>query len=333
MGRVARSLLTTRRRFFTSLAIVAVLGPRAAGAQSSARRIATIGILGDRPPFLDEAFRQGLRDLGYVEGQNVVIQSRPADWNAARLPALAAELVQSRVDVILSVNTSANAAAKQATSTIPIVFAVSGDPVAEGLVMSLARPGGNMTGLATTGPDLVGKQLEILKGIAPRVGRIGVLHNPANLGHRPAVKEVEVTSRTLGLDPQIIGVRSAADVEAAFAAMRNQRATGLLVLRDAELRSHRARITALAASHRLPAVYGLREEAEAGGLVAYGASVPHMYRRAAAYVDKILKGAKPADLPIEQPTRFELVINLKTAKALGVTIPRDVLLRADLVIE
>ena len=323
----------TRRRFLVALAFVVVAVPGVAAAQPSARKIPTIGILGDRPPFLDEAFRQGLRDLGYVEGQNVVIESRPADWKAERLPGLAAELVRNKVDVIVSVNTSANAAAKQATSTIPIVFVVSGDPVAEGLVTSLARPGGNMTGLATTGPDLVGKQLEILKSIAPRVGRIGVLHNPANLGHRTALKEVDATSRALGLEPHVLAVRSAADVDAAFAVLRAQRTTGLLVLRDAEIRSHRARITALAASQRLPAVYGLREEGEVGGLVAYGASVPHMYRRAATYVDKILKGAKPADLPIEQPTRYELIINLKTAKALGITIPRDLLLRADLVIE
>jgi putative tryptophan/tyrosine transport system substrate-binding protein len=249
------------------------------------------------------------------------------------LAGLAAELVRLKVDVIVAASPPATEAAKQATSTIPIVFTVSGDPVADGFVASLARPGGNLTGLAIISPELVGKQLEMLKKAAPKVSRVAVLQNPSNQGHRPTLRRAEDAARTLGVQLQILAARNPSEIEAAFAAMSSQRAGGVLVLRDAMFRAHRAQIVALAAKSRLPAMYGLREEAEAGGLIAYGASVPQMFRRAATYVDKILKGAKPADLPVEQPTKFELVINLKTAKALGLTIPRTYLLQADQVIE
>jgi putative tryptophan/tyrosine transport system substrate-binding protein len=232
------------------------------------------------PPFLDEAFRQGLRELGYVEGQNIVIEHRAA----------------------------------------------------EGFVASLARPGGNITGLATISPELVGKQLELLKEVVPKISRVAVLQNPKQPAHPRAVREAEGAARALGVQLQVVEARTPPEIEAAFAAMSAQRAGGVLVLRDAVFRTHRAQITALAANARLPAVYGLREEVEAGGLMAYGASVPQMFRRAATYVDRIVKGARAADLPVEQPATFELVINLKTAKALGVTIPRSLLGRADEVI-
>jgi ABC-type uncharacterized transport system substrate-binding protein len=284
-------------------------------------------------PFLDEAFRQGLRELGYVEGQNIAIEYRSAEGKDERLPGLAAELVRLKVDVIVAASPPAIEAAKQATKTIPIVFTVSGDPVAEGFVASLARPGGNLTGLTTIGPELVGKQLEMLKTVAPKVSRVAVLQNPSNQGHAPMLRQAEGAARALGVQLQVLKARTPSEIEAAFAAMSNQRAGGVLVLRDAVFRTLRAQIAALAAKNRLPAVYGLREEAEAGGLMAYGASVPQLFRRAATYVDKILKGAKPADLPVEQPTKFELVINLKTAKALGLTIPPSLLGQADQVIQ
>jgi putative ABC transport system substrate-binding protein len=320
-----------RRRFLlTSLAGV-FAAPLAAEAQQLSGKIARIGLLGDVPSFLNEEFRQGLRELGYVEGQSIVIEHRYPEWKYERLPGLAADLVRLKVDVIVAASPAATKAAKQATSTIPVIFIVSGDPVADGFVASLARPGGNITGLATTSPELVGKQLELLKGVAPKVSRVAVLQNPNT--HRDVLRQAEGAARALGVQLQILEARTPSEIEAAFAAMSSHRTDGILVLRDAVFRAQRAQITALAAKNRLPAIYGLREEAEAGGLVAYGASVPQLYRRAATYVDKILKGARPGDLPVEQPTKYELVINLKTAKALGLTIPPSLLARADQVIE
>jgi putative ABC transport system substrate-binding protein len=319
--------------FILPLALAALAGPLAAAAQQSPGKIARIGLLGDVPSFLDEAFRQGLRELGYVDGQNIAIEHRAPDWKYERLPALAAELVRLKVDVIVAASPPATEAARQATRTIPIVFTVVGDPVAEGFVASLARPGGNLTGLATISTDLVGKQLEMIKAVAPKISRVAILLNPDQQGHRLGVRQAEGAARALGLQLQILEARTPAEIERAFTAMTSQRAGGLLVLRDAVFRAKRAQIVALAAKNRLPAVYGLREEAEAGGLMAYGASVPENFRRAATYVDKILKGARPADLPVEQPTKFELVINLKTAKALGLTIPPLLLGQADQVIQ
>jgi putative ABC transport system substrate-binding protein len=318
---------------FLPLVLAVLTAPLAIPAQQPPAKTARIGFLGDVPSFIDEAFRQGLRELGYVEGQNIAIEHRAPDWKYERLPALAAELVRLKVDVIVAASPPATKAAQQATSTIPIVFTVSGDPVAEGFVASLARPGGNLTGLATISPELVGKQLEMLKAVAPKVSRVAVLQNPDQPSHARAVQLAEEPARAHGVQLQVVKARTPSEIDAAFAAMRSQRAGGLLVMRDAVFRAQRAQIVGLAAKSRLPAVYGLREEAEAGGLMAYGSSVPQLFRRAATYVDKILKGAKPADLPVEQPTKFELVINMKTAKRLGLTVPQSLLLQADLVIE
>ena len=328
--------MTTRRAFIGTLAGSLLAVPLAAEAQAPAK-VPRIGFLSARPPtdnpYFIESFRQGLRELGYVEGQNIAIEYRFAEGRPERLLALAAELVLLKVDVIVTGGPPAPEAAKQATGTIPIVFAVAADPVAAGLVASLARPGGNVTGLASISGEVVGKELELLKDAAPKVSRVAVLQNPSNDSHPHTLREVEGAARILGLQLHIVRARTPNEIEAAFTAMRSQRAGGVLVLRDPLFLTQRTKIAALAAKSRLPAVYGFREEAEAGGLMAYGASVPLMYRRAATYVDKILKGAKPADLPVEQPTKFELVINLKTAKALGLTIPPSLLQRADEVIQ
>jgi putative ABC transport system substrate-binding protein len=334
-GRRATSLRGTKLAgaIILALALGVLAEPLAAPAQQPAGKSPRIGFLGDVPPFLDEAFRQGLRELGYVDGQNITIEHRAPEWKYERLPGLAAELVRLKVDVIVAASPPATEAAKQATRTIPIVFTVVGDPVAARFVASLARPGGNLTGLATISPELLGKQLEMLKAIAPKISRVAILLNPSQGGHRLAVRQAESAVRALGVQLQVLEARTASEIDAAFAAMASQRVGGLIVLRDAVFRAQRAQIVALAAKNRLPAVYGLREEAEAGGLLAYGASVPQNFRRAATYVDKILKGAKPADLPVEQPTKFELVINLKTARALGLTILPSLLAQADEVIE
>ena len=328
--------MSTRRAFIGTLASGLLAAPLAAHAQAPAK-VPRIGFLSARQrtdnPHLLEAFRQGLRELGYVEGQTIAIEYRFAEGRPERLPALAAELVRLKVDIIVTAASPTPEAAKQATSTIPLVFAVAGDPVADGLVASLARPGGNITGLAAMNPEVVGKQLELLKEVAPKVSRVAVLQNPSNRGHPVVLRQAEGAARTLGVQLQIVKASSPGEIEAAFAAMHSHRAGGVIVLRDGLFLAQRTQIAAIAAKSRLPAVYGIREEAEAGGLMTYGASTPDMFRRAAAYVDKILKGAKPADLPVEQPTKFELVINLKTAKALGLTIPPSLLGRADEVIQ
>ncbi len=327
---------TTGAVLIIALALALLAAPLAAEAQALAK-VPRIGFLSTRSPtdnpHILEAFRQGLRELGYVEGQNIAIEYRWAEGKFQRLPDLAAELVRLKVDVIVTGAPPAPGAAKQATSTIPIVFAVTGDPVAEGLVASVARPGGNITGLASIAPELVGKQLELLKEVVPKVSRVAVLQNPSNHSHPSMLPQAEGAARALGVRLHVLQARTPPEIDAAFAAMRSQRARGVLVLRDSLFNAQRTQIAALAAKSRLPAVYGIREEAEAGGLMAYGASLPHMFRRAATYVDKILKGAKPADLPVEQPTRFELVINLKTARSLGITFPQTILIRADQVIQ
>jgi putative ABC transport system substrate-binding protein len=325
-------MVSASKAFIISLVLGFLVAPIMVKAQAPAKvpRIGFLSVLSPTDnPYTLEAFRQGLRELGYVEGQTIAIEYRFAEGRPERLPALAAELVRLKVDVIVTAAPAAPEAAKQATSTIPIVFAVVGDPVAVGLVASVARPGGNITGLSSIAPEVVGKQLELLKEVAPKVSRVAVLQNPSNQAHPFVLRQAEGAARALGLQLQILKAGSPAEIDAAFAAMSSQRAGGVLVLRDSLFLAQRTQITALAAKSRLPAVYGLREEAEAGGLMAYGASGPVMYRRAATYVDKILKGAKPADLPVEQPTKFELVVNLKTAKALGLTIPQSILVRAD----
>ena len=314
----------------------AVMTPRTVGAHQ-ASNVPRIGFLlgparADSEPYLD-AFRQGLRELGYVEGQNIAIEYRWAERKYERLPALAADLVRLRVDVIVTTAPPVVMAAKQATSTIPIVFTSAIDPVAAGLVASLARPGGNITGLASMDPEVVGKHMQLLKEVAPNVSRVAVLLNPSNAVHIPSLRQAEGVARALGVQLHVLQARTPAEIDSAFAEMRKQRAGGVLVLRDSFFFLQRTQIVVLAAKSRLPGVYGFREEAMAGGLIAYYASLLEMWRRSANYVDKILKGAKPADLPVEQPTKFELVINLKTAKALGLTIPPSLLLRADEVVE
>jgi putative ABC transport system substrate-binding protein len=279
------------------------------------------------------AFREGLRELGYVEGQNIVIESRWAEGNYDRLPGLAAELVSLKVDVIVTYAPPAIQAAKQATAAIPIVMAVVIEPVATGFVASLARPGGNITGLSLMAPELVGKQLEILKEVVPKVSRVALLGNPANAGTAPQVRHAQDAAQAFGVRLQTLEVRGPSEIDSAFGAMTRERAGAVIVLVDAMLVDHRTQIADLATKRRLPAVYGITDHAEAGGLMAYGANVNDRFRRAAYYVDRILKGAKPADLPVEQPTKFELIINLKAAKQIGLTIPPNMLARADRVIK
>jgi putative ABC transport system substrate-binding protein len=327
------------RRAFISIVTGGLLAaPLAAEAQEAAK-IARIGYLAaDRAAnrHMPEAFRQGLRDLGYVEGRNVVIEYRDAEGKLERLPALAAELVALKVDVIVAGGTPQALAAKQATRTLPIVFAAAADPVTSGLVASLARPGGNVTGLSMLTPELVGKCLEQLKQAVPGVSRVAVLWQPGALGERTEkdmLKGAEVAARALGVRLQFLEARGPADFDRAFSEMTRARADALTVLPSTMLNAERRRLVDLAAKNRLPAVYPWREGVDAGGLMSYGPDFADLFRRAATYVDKILKGAKPADLPIEQSTKYELVINLKTAKALGLTIPPSLLQRADEVIE
>ena len=327
-----------RRTFMAMLAGGLVAAPLAAEAQQAAK-VPRIGILaGDMAtaPHMYEAFRQGLRDLGYVEGRNVAIEYRDAEGKLERFPALAAELVALRVDVIVAVNSRAALAAKQATKNLPIVFTNASDPVASGLVTSLARPGGNVTGLSNLAPELVGKDLELLTQAVPGVSRVAVLWQPGVLGGRTdkdMLKEAEVAARALGVRLQVVEARGPDDFDRAFSEMTRARAGALTVLGSTMFLFERRRLADLAARHRLPTAFPWREGVDAGGLMSYGMNFPDLYRRAATYVDKILKGAKPADLPVEQPTKFELVINLKTAKSLGLTIPPSVLGRADEIIQ
>ena len=327
-----------RRTFIGAFAGGLAIARSAAEAQQAAK-VPRIGYLSSNlagSPHMTEGFRQGLRDLGYVEGRNVVIEFRDAEGKLERLPALAAELVALKVDVIVVGGTVAALAAKQATKTVPIVFVSAVDPVTDGLVTSLARPGGNVTGLSALAPELVGKRLEQLKQAVPGVSQVAVLWQPGALGERTEKdmrKEAEVAARALGVRLQFVEVRGPDDFDRAFSDMTRARAGALTVLGSTMLINERRRLVDLAAKNRLPAVYGLREYVDAGGLMCYGPNNADMFRRAATYVDKILKGAKPGDLPVEQPTKFELVINLKTAKALGLTIPQSVLARADEVIQ
>jgi len=320
------------------LAVSLLAAPLAADAQQ-AGKVPRIGFLGvtspsDRPSHLD-AFRQRLRELGWVEGQNIVIDYRYAEGRVDRLPDLAAELVRLKVDLIVaSAGTQAATAAKNATETIPIVMIYVRDPVGTGLIASLARPGGNVTGVSgSAGLELFAKQLELLKETVPKIRRVAILSNPDNAYHQLAIREVNVAARSLGVQLQLLEARGPNEFDGAFAAMAKERVGALLVLSDAIFGSHRTRLADLAARSRLPAAFGVRDDVEAGGLMSYGPSILDSYRQAATYVDRILRGAKPAELPVERPTKFELVINMKTAKALGLTIPQSVLLRADHVIE
>ncbi len=307
-----------------------------AGAQQ-AKKIPRIGFLASVSASSDadriEAFRLGLHELGYVEGQNVTIEYRWADGKFEQLPDLAAELVRLKVDVIVAVVTQASLAAKKATGTIPIVMVGVSDPVGSGLVASLARPGTNITGTSSMTAEIVGKLLELLKETVPKISRVAALWNPANSVFQALqLRETEVAARALGVQLQILEARGPDEIDRAFAAMVKERTKALLILGDPVFTSHRKRIADLAAKYRVPAVSGTREYVEAGGLMAYGPSFPDMHRRAATYVDKILKGTKPADLPVEQPKKFEFIINLKAAKQIRLTIPPNVLARADTVI-
>jgi putative tryptophan/tyrosine transport system substrate-binding protein len=323
-----------RRAFLGTLAVFAA--PLAAGAQQTGT-IHRIGYLstdsaaGPRPV---EAFRHALRELGWVEGQNIVIERRFAEGRFDRLPDLATELVRLKVEVIVAGVTPAAVAAKNATRTIPIVMFGVGDPVGLGLVASLGRPGGNVTGLSfSVGMDTFGKALELLKETLPKVRRLAVLWNPANPAHAAATGNVKAAATSLAMQLQLLEAREPNEFEGAFAVMAKQRVDALLIVSDGMFVLHRARLTDLAIRNRLPSMHAVREMVEAGGLMSYGPSIVVAWRRAAFFVDRILKGANPADLPVEQPTKFELVINLRTAKALGLTIPASLLQRADQVLE
>ena len=327
-----------RRREFIALVGGAIVCPTGVRAQPQAGKVPRIGYLrvtsaSDRPPLLD-AFRQALRELRWIEGQNVVIDYRFAEGRLDRLPDLAAELVRLKVDVIVSLGTQGVTAARNATDTIPIVMIGVRDPIAIGLIASLAHPGGNVTGVSGyAGLEIVAKQLELLKETVPEIRRVAVLSNPTNAYHQLAIKELNVAAGSLGVQLQLLEARGPNEFDGAFAAMAKERAGALLVLSDIMFNGHGTRLADLAASRRLPTANAVRESVEAGGLMSYGPSFLDSYRRSAAYVDKILKGAKAADLPVEQPTKFELVINLKVAKALGLEVPPLLIAQADELIE
>jgi putative ABC transport system substrate-binding protein len=325
----------SRRGWLVALALVLLLAPLTAATQPVSK-VRRIGFLWNSSPSLThhwlEAFRHGLRERGYVEGKDVTIEHRYAEGNPDLLPGLAAELVGLKVEVIVTSGWQAIQAVKHATSTIPVVMAVSGDPVETGFVTNLARPGENLTGLSLFAPELSGKRLELLKEAVPAISHIAVLANPANPVTAAQMRETHRAAQALQVQLHLVEVRGPDDLDNAFSAIRSMRADALMLLLEPMFNSQRARLVELTATSRLPAMYAFREDAEAGALMAYGPSFPDMFRRAATYVDKILKGAKPADLPVEQPMKFELVINLKTAKALGLTMPPSILLQADEVI-
>jgi len=280
-----------------------------------------------------EALRKGLAEFGYVEGKNIFVEWRYADGKVGQLASLAAELVQLKVDVLITQGTTSTRAAQEATRSIPIVMTASADPVSEGMIASFAKPGGNITGLTTLAPELSGKRLELLKESVPGASRVALLLNQTQAGISSRMREIENAARPLAIKLQTLDVRSREDIERAFTAARKESADAAMVLRVAVFTTNRDRIVQLATENKIPAIYELKQFVEAGGLMSYSADEADNYRRAAGYVDKILKGAKPAELPVEQPTKFELVINLKTAKQIGLTIPPNVLARADRVIK
>jgi len=323
-----------RRAFLATAAVSVVARPVVARAQQPAKtyRLGYLSLRSGREE-TEEAFSQGLRELGYVEGQSVAVEYRWAAGKAERLPEMAKELVRLKVDLIVTAGTLAAEAARRATSTIPVVFVSVGDPVGSGLVSSLGRPGGNLSGLTILSTELAGKRLQILRELLPRANRVALL------AHRPVsttpllIREMRAASQQLGIQIIAQEIDTAADLPSAFAAMQRERAQALVVQQNPITTDSARRIAELAVQHRLPAIYYRRDFVEAGGLMSYGTNAVAMYRRAATYVDKILKGARPADLPVEQPTKFEFIINLKAAKALGLTIPPALLVRADQVIE
>jgi putative ABC transport system substrate-binding protein len=324
------------RKILWLLAILLLAHVQLAEAQQPTK-IPRIGFLGSLSASLAdqsrvEGLRLGLRQLGYIEGENILIEYRYADGNPERLPGLAAELVALKVNILIARGAPAAHAAKNATSTIPIVMGNVADPVGTGLVASLARPGGNITGLSDFNSDIITKRLELIKEVIPTVSRIAVLSNPANPTNPPQLKEVEAVAPALGMTLLSLEIKGVDDIERAFTAMRKQR-TGALFIIGGGAGNHGTHIAETAVKNRLPTSWAASTAVETGGLMSYGTNFADLYRRAAIYVDKILKGAKPADLPIEQPTKFELVINLRTAKQIGLTIPANVLARADKVIK
>ena len=327
--------MISRRTFLAIVIGGLLLGPLDAAAQR-AGKVYHIGFLWDTPavwPHALEAFRQGLRDLGWVEGQNIVIEYRWTEGRFDRLPSLVEELVRLKVDLIVAPTSIYTGAVKRATSTIPIVFASHADPIGSGHVTSLAHPGTNATGLTVVMSETMAKSLELLKATVPGLTRVAVIWDPATPSHRPALKAVEDMGRALGLRVQPLAVRSATEFDSAFSAIAQEHAGAVLVLSTPLFMGGAKRLAELALTHKLPTMFGPREHVEAGGLMSYGPDRADLYRRAAIYVDKILRGANPADLPVQQATKFELVINLRTAKALGLTIPQSMLVRADQIIE
>jgi putative tryptophan/tyrosine transport system substrate-binding protein len=327
------------KRKITGFALCAMLfAPCGSVEAQQLTKVPRIGYLSPTSPSVSptriEAFRQGLRELGYVEGKNIVIEYRYAEGKFDRLLALAAELVRLKVDLIVTTGPTVTRAAKEATTTVPIVMATDTDPVGNGFVASLARPGGNITGLSALAPELSGKQLELLKEIVPRLSRVAVFGTSNNPGNAQMLKEVKLAAEAFGVKLQYLEVRGLKGIETAFRAASKERAEAVLYLVAGLVDAgHQTEITEFAVKSRLPAIYRSRQYVEAGGLVSYGVSVADLDQRAATYVDKILKGAKPADLPVEQPTKFEFIINLKAAKQIGLTIPPNVLARADRVIK
>ena len=327
--------MNSRRKLLVALSAGALAAPLACFAQQQRSKVARIGVLESTSSSanLREALIRGLRELGYMEGKNLIIEERWAEGNYERLPGLAAELVQMKVDVIVAGSTPTVQAAQRATSTIPMVMVRVGDPVVSGFVASLARPGGNITGLSNISVDASSKYLELLRAAVPRLSRVTVLVNPANPIHLDFLKRVQATEKTNSVTTSPVEASTASQIEAAFAAMTRERAGAVIVLPDPFFASQARRIAGLAAQHRLPTMFWTRGPVESGALMSYGQSNAEHYYRAATYIDKILKGAKPGDLPVEQPTKIELVINLKTAKAIGLTIPQQLILQADKVIE
>ena len=325
-----------RRDFITALCAAVAAAPLTCAAQD-ARRVPRIGFLGNSTASLEAnlvtPFREGLRDLGYVEGRNILIEYRWAEGSYERFPSLIAELLAMKVDVIVTAGTPAALAVKKATASVPLVMVAVGDPVGTGLVASLRRPGGNATGLTSIAPELEGKRLELLREVLPTISRIAVLWNPANAYQIASEKEVQAAARVLRMSVISLPVSSLEQLRDAFAAIPGERAEAVIVLADRIFLHNRERIAEFTTRNRLPGMYAYRELVEAGGLMSYGPSYAAMHRQAATYVDKILKGAKAGDLPIEQPAKFELVVNLAAAKAIGLAIPQSLLLRADEVIQ
>jgi putative tryptophan/tyrosine transport system substrate-binding protein len=332
-GRRRRAM--NRRTFLCGLTLGTLSAPLAAEGQQAGKGHRIGLLIGSSESFVApyiEIFRQALRALGYVEGGNIAIEYRYADGHYDRLPVLAADLVRLKVDIVVTEGTPPTRAAIQATTTIPIVMTVTGDPVAAGLVTNLARPGGNLTGASFFFPEIAAKRLQLLKEVIPALSRVTIVWNPSNAVHGPTVKEVEAAAKAFGIEVQHVKIQAPADVDDALLAIGRRRES-LVVLEDAMINVCSTQIVHVASKHRLPTIFGLTTFAAAGGLMAYGPNRPELWRRAATFVYKILRGAKPGELPVEQPVRFDLVINVRTAQLLRLTIPPSVLVRADQLIE